>query len=908
MSADPLHTRARSLISGSGALVALIGLVVAVPVGLAMAVGWPLPHHVPTVTGLRTALTSRGIPNQTLLDALASVAWLAWASAVLSIAEEAVAAIRGRGARRIPVAGAFQPVASRLVAAVLFATLTLSRPQPSASPPLRAPLALQLHRETATLTAAVVGFPPQPSSAQSTAPVGSSMGDIPVTYTVVRHDTLWSIAQNQLGDPLLWREIFTLNEGRPQPDGRSLTDPSWIYPGWILILPAASDPSPAAPPPISTPITLPAKVKTLPTATPSPVASSPAKILPHTPPPPSDRSAARNGKFTKHINTTGAPVRLPSGSIVAGSFAVGVLSAVALGHLRRRHAYRYRPPEPGRNLTPEPLRPTLRHLAHPPGIDRDYAHTNDPEPIPVDPFDNTERRQDPGCLDLGTNDGVTVTVEVTDLSGIAVCGPSTDDIARAFVAGLLVRAGPGAAEVLLTASLADRMLPGLRPDRSIRRPKTADDLARAVEAEMIARSRRFHAAEVPDATSYRATNPENPLPLLVVLIDDVPEDSVGRWAALVGGAARLSIALIFLGDCAAASGRLAVDASRTVTDVDPPALAEHLTGAQLFALRGDEVVELLGAVHESHDDTDDGEQIDADEPITVLRPNGQVDQVPSLSERGEEPWPEAALVQEGHERPIVVQMLGPFRVTVHGEPVTTGLRSRAKALFTWYLVRPEGATSDEAVDALWPDTTAERVLRQFWRSFGDLRARLREPDDDALDVLTKVGEHYQPCVTEIACDLWDFQVALADAARATDDDQGLSALRRAVDAYGGDLLAGSDYPWVEPVRQDLHRRAVDAHLRLAELEDHLGHVDAAVSSLERVIDFDRYAEEPYRRLMLLHAAHGRTDAVTATWKLLQARLVDLDLDVEIASSRLYRSLTETESEVAERDHGIRLSS
>ena len=41
----------------------------------------------------------------------------------------------------------------------------------------------------------------------------------------------------------------------------------------------------------------------------------------------------------------------------------GVLSAVALGRLRRRHAYRYRPPEPGRHLGPDPLRPTLRRLA-----------------------------------------------------------------------------------------------------------------------------------------------------------------------------------------------------------------------------------------------------------------------------------------------------------------------------------------------------------------------------------------------------------------------------------------------------------------------------------------------------------------------------------------------------------------
>ena len=64
----------------------------------------------------------------------------------------------------------------------------------------------------------------------------------------MRHDTLWSIAQAKLGNPLRWKQIFALNEGRPQPDGQTLTDPHWIYPGWVLILPATSSSAPTVPP------------------------------------------------------------------------------------------------------------------------------------------------------------------------------------------------------------------------------------------------------------------------------------------------------------------------------------------------------------------------------------------------------------------------------------------------------------------------------------------------------------------------------------------------------------------------------------------------------------------------------------------------------------------------------------
>jgi nucleoid-associated protein YgaU len=56
-------------------------------------------------------------------------------------------------------------------------------------------------------------------------------------------DTLWRIAARRLGDPERWTEIYALNWGRLQPDGRRLTSPDLIRPGWRLRLPA--DPSPS---------------------------------------------------------------------------------------------------------------------------------------------------------------------------------------------------------------------------------------------------------------------------------------------------------------------------------------------------------------------------------------------------------------------------------------------------------------------------------------------------------------------------------------------------------------------------------------------------------------------------------------------------------------------------------------
>lgn len=52
------------------------------------------------------------------------------------------------------------------------------------------------------------------------------------TYTVKRGDSLWKIAQKQLGDGTRWREIYQLNQGIIGPD------PDRIYPGQVYNMPA----------------------------------------------------------------------------------------------------------------------------------------------------------------------------------------------------------------------------------------------------------------------------------------------------------------------------------------------------------------------------------------------------------------------------------------------------------------------------------------------------------------------------------------------------------------------------------------------------------------------------------------------------------------------------------------------
>lgn len=55
----------------------------------------------------------------------------------------------------------------------------------------------------------------------------------PATHTVKRGDTLWDLAQQYLGDPFQWPQIYQLNKD-------AIKDPHWIYPNQVFNIPGGT--------------------------------------------------------------------------------------------------------------------------------------------------------------------------------------------------------------------------------------------------------------------------------------------------------------------------------------------------------------------------------------------------------------------------------------------------------------------------------------------------------------------------------------------------------------------------------------------------------------------------------------------------------------------------------------------
>lgn len=234
-------SRRQEVLRGLLALAATALIVVGVPLALLAAFGNPLPTSAPS----RDWLTAQ-ISTSTLLRILALVVWLAWAHFVICLVIEAVTERRSAGlSPRVP-GGAVgtQALARRLVAAVLLlagtATATVS-----------------------TASAVTGGAPPRAGAAETHAapPAGSALApprhsaeperltraitgaEGVVKYYEVRppqgrhYDSLWDIAERYLGSGLRYKEIYELNRGVLQPDGRRLVDADLIQPGWLMRLP-----------------------------------------------------------------------------------------------------------------------------------------------------------------------------------------------------------------------------------------------------------------------------------------------------------------------------------------------------------------------------------------------------------------------------------------------------------------------------------------------------------------------------------------------------------------------------------------------------------------------------------------------------------------------------------------------
>lgn len=259
-----------------GAALALLALVAGLPLALLVASG---PPPVPT-SWPDWSVLARTMGARQLVELLVGVVWLIWLQFVVSVVIEIVAVARGGVlAWQVPLAGPAQRLARSLVAAVLL-TAALATPVSAAVHPARGPAVATAQPAPGPGAQPAAGATTDRAEGRADGRADGRAGEkaglavdgqgatgqgvigqgvigqghvaasweadqdlVGLKVYVVQppqgrhHDSLWEIAQRHLGDGRRYQEIYALNHGRVQPDGRTLQLARLIQPGWLLVMP-----------------------------------------------------------------------------------------------------------------------------------------------------------------------------------------------------------------------------------------------------------------------------------------------------------------------------------------------------------------------------------------------------------------------------------------------------------------------------------------------------------------------------------------------------------------------------------------------------------------------------------------------------------------------------------------------
>ena len=547
--------------------------------------------------------------------------------------------------------------------------------------------------------------------------------------------------------------------------------------------------------------------------------------------------------------------------------------------------------------------------------DEDFESSRRIEPAPMTVFPDGDALVHPDVIEVAARGDQVIRLRLCDWPGLTMAGPGAPAALRAWLATVFTRNGPYGVEILAVGSLGDLLFPGLQLPE-LRRMENLEATLSLVEGEMASRDRLLEKAGVPDATTHRQLSPEYPFPLLLIVTDLIPESIEARWQVMVASATRLGVGALLLAPDdneetvlgAAARGQIVVGEGGVLSAVTPPSLLEILESSRLFGLDTEESLDLLGPVATIHqdDDSDDNAteyalgEFDAHDPERLSPPDnligngrGELDgngHQALLEPEPTEPmqWP-APECSEPVALPIRVEVLGPAEVEAWGETVNSGLRASAYELLAWYALRQTAPPPRQPSTPCGPMCRPNEAASDSGRRWATC---VRGPR-----TLARTGSRSSPRSAGITGQTHQSSTSICGASRTLSarppvQERRLkpwSPSKRQVRPIAATSIRSGDALWVEPVREDLHRRALDAHIRLAVLHADGGRVEAAIAVLERTIELDVICEDAYRRL-ISPIGLGRNDAAQRTWRLLLGRLAELDLEPEGATAALMRDV------------------
>jgi DNA-binding SARP family transcriptional activator len=240
-----------------------------------------------------------------------------------------------------------------------------------------------------------------------------------------------------------------------------------------------------------------------------------------------------------------------------------------------------------------------------------------------------------------------------------------------------------------------------------------------------------------------------------------------------------------------------------------------------------------------------------------------------------------ALALNHHTDEVHLRILGDLAV-VTGEGI---IRPPGRiGLAIAFLATRRGTTHlEEIIDALWPETTADRGRVRL----RNVLARIRQ---SAGHIVIRHGDQIR-LAADVVVDADVFEAEATEAIGQADIRKAAELARTAISRYGGELLPTLKYEdWTAGPRERLRSLFLLLLDLLAADAHHRGERNQAVAYLERAISQDPYDEERYLRGARFLFEQGRLGPARRLIDRAKAVMVELGLPASAEVINLERQL------------------
>ncbi len=220
--------------------------------------------------------------------------------------------------------------------------------------------------------------------------------------------------------------------------------------------------------------------------------------------------------------------------------------------------------------------------------------------------------------------------------------------------------------------------------------------------------------------------------------------------------------------------------------------------------------------------------------------------------------------------PVMVCVLGSFRVLKHDHPVALRSGGRAEMLLRelgWQ--HPAGVERERLLEQLWPASSTAAAGHSVNSLVHDLRRLLGDAIDGAAPVVLSEGCYHLNSDAGVGLDITCFDELVARSAReerAGDHDAAMTSARRAVRLYRGDLAIDGDVAAIIQ-RERLRTLYLSALARLAGDAFGRGDDAACLGYTLELLANDPCREDAHRLVMRCHLRRGERSQALRQYRL-----------------------------------------